>query len=176
MISVFSKCARNNAWANNRLHDAVALLPDDEFRKERDAFFPSIRETLNHILEVDHYYIDAVYGNTRPYSAIGPIDHQNLSDLSKEQYVSDDRLVDFCDNADDETLLQKVKTDRGERGVVEETVADLLMHLFQHQVHHRGQVHNMLSQTDVKPPQLDDFFLEFERDPDAALRLQTFRI
>ncbi|MEM7214340.1 MAG: DinB family protein [Pseudomonadota bacterium] len=165
--------ARNNAWANRRLHEAVAKLPDAEFKKPREAFFPSIRETLNHILEVDIYYIDAAHGNTRPYSAIGPVGYEQLSELSKKQFASDERLIRFCDNATDETLSGKVETDRGERGVVEEFLGDLLMHLFQHQVHHRGQVHNMLSQTDVKPPQLDDFFLEFERHEDAALRLQT---
>jgi uncharacterized damage-inducible protein DinB len=46
----------------------------------------------------------------------------------------------------------------------------LLMHLFQHQVHHRGQAHAMLSATSVKPPQLDEFFSEGE----APLRAGEF--
>lgn len=172
-MQIYAKCARNNAWANQRLYMAVGQLSDEEFKKSRKAFFPSIRETLNHILKVDYYYIDAVHGETRPYSKIGLVDHQHLSQLSEAQFQSDERLIRFCDNLKKDTLAQKVKTDRGEKGKVQETISDLLMHLFQHQIHHRGQVHNMLSQTDIKPPQLDDFFLEFERDANAELRLQT---
>ena len=45
-----------------------------------------------------------------------------------------------------------------------ETIGDLLAHLFQHQIHHRGQVHAMLSGTSVAPPQLDEYFLAFDAD------------
>jgi len=54
---------------------------------------------------------------------------------------------------------------RGARVQVER-VDRLLLHLFQHQVHHRGQAHAMLSATGVSPPQLDEFFVE----EDAPLR------
>ena len=43
-------------------------------------------------------------------------------------------------------------------GIQEETATRLLAHLFQHQIHHRGQVHAMLAGTPVAPPQLDEFF------------------
>ncbi|MNP69928.1 DinB family protein [compost metagenome] len=46
----------------------------------------------------------------------------------------------------------------------------LLSHLFDHQIHHRGQVHAMLSDTSVRAPQLDEFFCEDE----AHLRAQDF--
>ena len=58
-------------------------------------------------------------------------------------------------------------TDRGEDGQVSERLDLLLLHLFQHQIHHRGQVHAMLSGSSVAPPQLDDFYLRFGRHPDA---------
>ena len=55
------------------------------------------------------------------------------------------------------------------------SVASILEHLFQHQIHHRGQAHAMLSSTPVKPPQLDEFFLAGEeplrRDELRALGL-----
>jgi len=50
-------------------------------------------------------------------------------------------------------------------------VAGVLEHLFQHQIHHRGQAHAMLAGTGVKPPQLDEFFLAGEE----ALRREELR-
>ena len=51
-------------------------------------------------------------------------------------------------------------TDRGADGLVPERLDAVLAHLFQHQIHHRGQAHAMLAGTDVPPPQLDEFFLD----------------
>lgn len=58
--------------------------------------------------------------------------------------------------------------DRGSAGVIDERCDDLLVHLLQHQIHHRGQVHAMLAGTPVKPPQLDEFFLAFDRTARAG--------
>ena len=52
--------ACNNAWANHRLLRACALLTNEEFAAPRTGFFPSLRATLNHILTVDWFYVDAI--------------------------------------------------------------------------------------------------------------------
>ena len=57
----FRAMARNNAWANHRLLGACAKLSPEELVAPRTGFFPSLRATLNHILWVDIYYIDALY-------------------------------------------------------------------------------------------------------------------
>ncbi|TIM15536.1 MAG: damage-inducible protein DinB [Mesorhizobium sp.] len=59
-------------------------------------------------------------------------------------------------------LDRRVVTDRREDGKIPERIGDLLAHLFTHDIHHRGQVHAMLSGTSVKPPQLDEFFLDYD--------------
>ena len=56
----FVAMARNNAWANHRLLSACEALTAEEFAAPRAGFFPSLRATLNHILWVDIYYIDAL--------------------------------------------------------------------------------------------------------------------
>jgi uncharacterized damage-inducible protein DinB len=173
----FRKMARNNAWSNYRLHEACAGLSPEEFRAERTSFFPSLEATLNHILAVDHYYIDALEGGGRgpasffefrPFAEIGP--------LRQAQAESDRRLIAFCDAQTAHSLESAVVTDRGKAGRIEERAADVLAHLFLHQIHHRGQAHAMLSGTSVKPPQLDEYFLAFDRQvraPDlAALGLE----
>jgi uncharacterized damage-inducible protein DinB len=81
----------------------------------------------------------------------------------------DDRLIAVCDALTPESLSGEVRVNRGERVQVERRDR-LLLHLFEHQIHHRGQAHAMLSGTTVKPPQLDEFFSAGE----APLRAAEF--
>lgn len=172
LVDHFAQMARNNRWANHCLLHAVGELKPGEFEAERTSFFPSIGQTLNHILVIDLYYIDALEEGGRGLSvfdAFGEI--KDASVLTQEQAATDQRLIRFCESLSADDLDREVITDRGEDGQVPERIADLLAHLFQHQIHHRGQVHAMLAGTSVRPPQLDDFFLRFDRADtiDAAL-------
>ena len=56
--------AYNNAWANHRLHTACAALSQTEFEAARTGFFPSLKATLNHILIIDWFYVDALEGGS----------------------------------------------------------------------------------------------------------------
>ncbi|MGB0505098.1 MAG: DinB family protein [Pikeienuella sp.] len=160
--------ARNNRWANATLLGACKRLTDTSFCENRGGFFGSIAGTANHILMVDHYYIDALVEGGRGrdvYADYTEFDRADL--LADAQAESDERLIAFCEGLSEADFSRLVVTDRGEKGAPQETIRALLPHLFQHQVHHRGQIHGLLSQTHVAPPQLDDFFLEFERAADA---------
>lgn len=170
LVSHFRKMARNNAWSNHRLYAACTRLGEGEFKATRTSFFPSLHKTLNHVLAVDHYYIDAVTGGGRgpaAFSEYRPFD--DVARLAAAQADSDRRLIAFCDSLGPADPARCVTTDRGEAGTFDETIGDLLAHLFLHQIHHRGQAHAMLSGTTVKPPQLDEYFLVFDaaaRSPD----------
>ncbi|MFM9851056.1 MAG: DinB family protein [Hyphomicrobiaceae bacterium] len=170
LASHFRKMARNNAWSNHRLYAACTRLGEDEFKAARTSFFPSLHATLNHILAVDHYYIYALVGGGRGPAAFSEyVPFDNIKRLAAAQAESDSRLIAFCDNLGPADPSRRVTTDRGEAGKFDETVGDLLAHLFLHQIHHRGQAHAMLSGTPVKPPQLDEYFLDFDaaaRSPD----------
>ncbi len=155
----FRRMARNNRLANLRLHAAIAALQPGEFAAPRTSFFPSIKATLNHILVIDRFYIDALEGGDlgpaawtvpEPYDAIAP--------LSAEQAALDERLLAICEHLDASVLSAPVRIHRQGRVQVE-TVGDTLLHLSFHDTHHRGQVHAMLSGTSIKPPQLDEFFM-----------------
>lgn len=161
----FHTMACNNAWANLRLLTACAGLDQAAFEAPRTGFFPSIRATLNHNLTVDWYYVDALERSLRgqpvnpdarayfdpeePFAACAP--------LQVAQREVDRRLLAACRGLDDARLAQPVAILRA-TGVAHETVTRLLAHLFQHQIHHRGQAHAMLAGTTVAPPQLDEFF------------------
>jgi len=171
----FFTMACNNAWANHRLLKACARLSQADFIAPRTSFFPSIKATLNHNLTVDWYYIDAL---ERAFRRDTPnTDAQGFFDpaepfaacvaLAAAQHEADLRLTDVCTRLTDERLALPIPVVR--RGGIEtETATRLLAHLFQHQIHHRGQVHAMLAGTPIKPPQLDEFFCANEAHLRAA--------
>ncbi len=166
----FRAQAYNNAWANHRLLAACAALPVAEVEARRTSFFPSIIHTLNHILTVDWFYVSALEGSCIGPSAYEPeIPHVEFASLAHAQRDVDARLTRHCDALTDAMLDDDVSLVRV-RGTQIESRDRVLLHLFQHQIHHRGQVHAMLSGTEVPPPQLDEFFLGDE----VALRAADF--
>jgi uncharacterized damage-inducible protein DinB len=170
--------AYNNAWANHRLFAACAQLDQAEFEAPRTGFFPSIRSTMNHLLTVDWYYIDSMQRsishspvNTDFLAFFEPEEpFATCNALQTEQSASDACLIDLCKSLDARALDREISVPR-RRGVVREPLVRLLAHLFEHQVHHRGQVHAMLSGTRIAPPQLDEFFCV----GDAPLRTADFQ-
>ncbi|MEA2763587.1 MAG: hypothetical protein QOD47_2871 [Gemmatimonadaceae bacterium] len=150
--------AYNNAWANHRLIGACAGLTQAEFEAPRTGFFPSIKATLNHILIVDRFYVDALEGGTLgPAAWADTMPCSAVRDLRSEQAMVDRRLIAWCDALDEQGPDRIIQVHRGTR-VQRERADRLLLHLFQHQIHHRGQAHAMLSAITVAPPQLDEFY------------------
>jgi uncharacterized damage-inducible protein DinB len=167
--------ACNNAWSNHRLLGACERLSQADFTARRTSFFPSIRATLNHILTVDWYYVDALEHGLRGELPNRDVDRffdpeepfDTCVALAAEQHAVDARLVAACETLDDARLAMPIPVMR-RAGVQTELATRLLAHLFQHQIHHRGQVHAMLAGTPVKPPQLDEFFCANEAHLRAA--------
>ena len=172
--------AYNNAWANHRLLGACARLTQAEFEAVRVGVFPSIRATLNHSCTVDLYCIDAIERalrgvppNPNWLSFFDPeVPFDRCADLAEQQAASDRRLIALCQTLDAPRLVRSIGVPRRER-VESEPLHRLLAHLFEHQTHHRGQAHAMLSGTAVAPPQLDEFFCSGPGD--TARRAQDFR-
>ena len=173
-ITNFLHCmARNNAWSNHRLLNACTLLTQHEFEAKRTRFFPSIQLTLNHILIVDWYYLDALEAGGRGSSIFeNELPCTTIAELRSAQSKADTQLVRHCDSLSDVCVTAEIVLDRG--GGVRRTdqVCRVLAHLFVHQIHHRGQVHAMLSGTDCQPPQLDEFFLK----DDAVFRVDDLLV
>lgn len=154
--------AENNAWANLRLYRACAALTDDERRATRTSFFPTIHGTLVHNAVVDEFYVDALVRGGRGRAVGENLERFDAFDaLRAAQAAVDARLVAFVTSLDDDALDRTVEIARTDHVQVEKT-ADVLLHLFEHQIHHRGQAHAMLAGTRVKPPQLDEFFMAEE--------------
>jgi uncharacterized damage-inducible protein DinB len=168
----FRTMARNNRWSNYRLHRACAAIPTDEYFRDRGAFFRSVHGTLNHILLIDRHYLSALDGTGGAKSL--PFDLELCSDLSGltiAQQAEDQRLMVLCNQLTPAGLDRTVHWSGSDNDAWHDSVHVVLAHLFLHQIHHRGQVHNMLSIAGFTPPQLDEFLLSH----DAPLRDMDLR-
>jgi uncharacterized damage-inducible protein DinB len=171
LIQALRAMAYNNAWANHRLLSACAGLSQAEFEAPRTGFFPSIQATLNHILVIDWFYVDALEGGTLgPAAWANAVPCVSVAELHVAQAAVDRRLMAWCDGLGLDGVERIIQVHRGTR-VQTERADRLLLHMFQHQVHHRGQAHAMLSATSLTPPQLDEFFSIAE----APLRADEFK-
>ena len=169
-ILPYRAMAYNNGWANHRLLAACVRLSQADFVAPRTGFFPSLRATLNHILIVDRFYVDAMEGGTLgPAAWADPEPCETAVMLQTAQRKVDRRLIAVVERLGPANFTRVVEIHRGDR-MQRERIDRLLLHLFQHQIHHRGQAHAMLSSTEVQPPQLDEFFAAGE----APLRATEF--
>jgi len=160
--------ARANRLSNHRLHTAMAPLSRAEFHAPRVGFFPSLAQTLNHILEVDLYYIGSLHREAGVRAAVlGLVPFDDLAALAERQAASDERLIVYCEQLDVAGLDAVIDMER-ETHIQRDRAGHVLAHLFNHQTHHRGQAHAMLSSTTIKPPQLDEFMMPSEAHLRAA--------
>jgi len=154
----FQTFARYNAWANRRLYDACAGLAVPEYRKPRPAFFGSIHNTLNHILAGDRIWLGRIEGREHGIAALDQILYEDFASLRQAREAEDARIQRLVDGFDDRALAGP-RSYKTTSGIAQETRLDwILSHVFNHQTHHRGQVHDMLSQTETAPPPLDLIF------------------
>lgn len=175
-LTILLRMAQNNAWANRVLHGACRQLSEEEYHAERSGFFPSIALTLNHIWEVDRYYLSALQGIEIHYdSREEGLHFGSFAELSAAQFAEDRRFIEICAALTEGDLARKVRFVRPGNEIVHEELPAVIGHLAQHDVHHRGQVHAMLSSTSVAPPQLDDFYLDYGVVP-LAVRFKTGEI
>jgi uncharacterized damage-inducible protein DinB len=164
--SYFATLARYNAWANRRLYDAAAQLSEPEYMKPRAAFFGSIHATLNHILVGDRIWIARIEEKEPPKLALNQVIYGDLVALRVARVAEDEHIRNVVAGIPERRLdeLLHYRTTKGEPQRT--PLRHVLGHLFNHQAHHRGQVHGLLSQTAVEPPPLD--LIIFLRTPEAA--------
>jgi uncharacterized damage-inducible protein DinB len=151
----FLTLARYNAWANRRLYDSCAALPEAEYMKSRAAFFGSIHGTLNHLLVGDRIWLARIEHKPNPKLTLDQHLYGDLVALRVARQAEDDRLINIVGGIAERSLDQ-ILAYANTAGQRRQTPLRLVLaHLLNHQTHHRGQVHGLLSQTSVAPPSLD---------------------
>lgn len=156
--------ARYNRWANRRLYECVATLDDETYRQDRDAFFGSIHATLNHILVGDRVWTCRLVGEYSGIKSLDQILHESFEELRIARQTMDEQLIATVDRlaaGEDGGLDKEVRYRTVSDGEKHTSPAHhIFLTLFNHQTHHRGQVHCMLTQSGVNdPPALDVIFM-----------------
>src|SRR3954452_14178544 len=135
-----------NVWANGRLYDAAARLSSEQYRADRGAFFRSVHGTLNHLLATDRIWMQRFTGTGTAPDRLDAILFETLDELRPAREAEDRRIVDFVDGLDDARLAGSIRYRRvSSPEVFEQPLAPALDHWFNHQTHHRGQVHALLT-------------------------------
>jgi uncharacterized damage-inducible protein DinB len=159
MLEHLRRMAQYNRWANERLYAACDRLPAEEYHKARQAFFGSIHGTLCHILVVDRLWLARFAGEQPPHSKLDDQPYGALDDLKTARNAEDERIIRLLEATAENSLAQPVRWCAIGMSTRRDTAESALhlcwLHMFNHQTHHRGQVHDQLSQTDVPPPSLD---------------------
>jgi uncharacterized damage-inducible protein DinB len=153
--------AHYNAWANARVYEAAARLSDEQYRADRGAFFRSVHGTLNHLLVTDRIWMQRFTGRGETYDRLDTILHERLDELRTAREAEDRRIVGWIDSLDDAALDGVIRYRRV--STPEEFVQPLapaLRHFFNHQTHHRGQAHMVLTTLGKEAPPLDLLFFQ----------------
>ena len=155
MESYFVELAEYNRWANRRLYKALTALADDAYHQHRAAFFGSIHGTLNHILVADRIWLGRILDEDPGISALDEILYPDLRTLTAARDSTDQQIIDVVGCHDAASLESHIRYSTLGGEAYESSLRWILAHVFNHQTHHRGQVHNMLSQSGAEPPPLD---------------------
>ena len=161
MKAHYAEFAAYNAWANRRLYEAAAQLTDAEYRANQGAFFKSLHGTLNHMLLTDRLWMQRFTGQGPTYDRLDSILHERLGELRSARDAEDRRIADWIDGLDDDALNGVIRYRRV--STPEEFVQPLapaLRHFFNHQTHHRGQAHMVLTTLGKDAPPLDLLFFQ----------------
>ena len=175
MPNPFQQLAAYNSWANARLYEAALALPEELYRADVGVFFRSLHGTLNHLLLTDRLWLTRLTGIGEQPKRLDQILFEDRLELTRARLAEDARLIAVVDGYDEATLvrLHAYQTTSGKPQ--EQPIADILLHLFNHQTHHRGHAHACLSiTTKQEPPPLD--LLMFQRGlppPNLAERLNA---
>lgn len=151
----FQMMARYNRMANERLYECCSRLDEAEYRQVRQGSFGSIHALLNHILLGDRIWMARFEGGGSTTPPLRTILFDEFAPLRTARSEEDRRIEAFFGHLPVDFLFRKLRyvNSRGES--YEDEAAASVAHMFNHQTHHRGQVHILLSQTAVVPPSLD---------------------
>lgn len=153
--------ARYNQWMNRKVYDAAGTLTDAELRVDRQAFFGSILGTLNHLKLGDTVWLKRFAEHPADFRALAPLSDiptpmdlkqlafANLRELSAHRAWLDQLIIDWAHSLHEHDFDQRLRYHNMRGVAAEKPFFGLLVHFFNHQTHHRGQVTTLLSQAGV---------------------------
>lgn len=154
-LPYFRRLARYNGWANRRLFAAAGKLDATAWEAPRSGFFGSLQKTLNHILVADRIWLARFERRDHAIRALDQLLHPDFPALKRAREAEDAGIIGFLDRLPETQLAGELAYANMEGQAKRLPLGSALAHFFNHQTHHRGQAHAMLSGTTVPPPSLD---------------------
>lgn len=170
-IENFRQLADYNHWANRRLYAAALEMSEEQYRRPTGVFFGSLHGTLNHLLLTDRVWLKRLTGEGEHPDRLDAILFADRSELARARMAEDARITRVIGGYTEADLgnILSYRTMAGRPQA--QALAEILLHLFNHQTHHRGHAHACCSiVTGTEPPSLD--LLVFQRGvpaPELAL-------
>ncbi|MBO9506560.1 DinB family protein [Thalassospira sp. A3_1] len=162
-VAYFQRMALYNSWANQHVLDACADLDAGALAAPRAAFFPSIIRTLNHLLVADRLWLGRLVG-TPERLALDTVLHARFDEFCAAREAQDAKIIAFTEQLDADTLASDLSYQSMLAGAYTLQREMILAHMFNHQTHHRGQLHSMLIEAGVKPLAIDLVYYCLEAD------------
>jgi uncharacterized damage-inducible protein DinB len=155
----FLTMANYNAWANVRVFRMAAAVPDEQYRRDVGVYFRSLHGTLNHLLTADRIWMSRLTGTGDHPDKLDAIVYDDLPSLHVARIDEDRRIVGFVQGLA-EPSFEEVCRYRTLNGTPQEQrIQQILAHLFNHQTHHRGQAHAILTVLGVVEPEPLDLLI-----------------
>lgn len=146
MLDHYRMFAAYNAWANRTVYEAVGKLDDDAYRKDLGAFFGSLHRTLNHLLCADRIWLKRFTGTGEAPTGLDTILHDDFAGLWTARQAEDARIIAYIDGLEEDAIARDFTyTPVTNPTLITHSLGPALTHVFNHQTHHRGQCHAMLT-------------------------------
>jgi uncharacterized damage-inducible protein DinB len=146
MKARYTMFAGYNTWCNERLYEAVAPLPDAEYRRPRGAFFQSLHGTLNHLLVGDRIWMKRFTGAGELPPSLNAILYEDFEALHAARRSQDTLIAGYIAGLDEDDLSRTIRYRTVVKPqTIEQVLSPALDHFFNHQTHHRGQAHALLT-------------------------------
>ena len=159
-LDTFQAMAQYNRWMNERLYAVCADIPDAERRRDRGAFFKSIHGTLNHLLLGDRLWLGRFLDRPFPVDSLDQELYADFDELRAERARADGEILDFSTALDEQALARDfcftTVVNPGEHVF---PFRHVLLHFFNHQTHHRGQLTTLIKQAGHEPGVTDLMWL-----------------
>lgn len=158
----FQMLAAYNRWVNERLYMAAAELDDEEYRRDMGAFFGSLHRTFNHLLVTDRIWMFRFSGEGDAPKALDAILFDRFDELKAAREQEDARIFNWVRGLDSKAIASRFTyTTVSDMRTISQRLAPALAHLFNHQTHHRGQAHGILTGLGKTLPSFD--LAQFQR-------------
>jgi len=143
----FQRLSQYNYWMNEKIYLVCESMPDAVRRQDKGAFFNSIHGTLNHILLADKLWLSRFQNYTFEIESLRQELIAEFNLLWQERQKTDREIQNYIDSLTEEKLAEYLTfTSRSQQRKFTFPLSHLLLHFFNHQTHHRGQITTLISQ------------------------------